>query len=279
MTVCMCVCVCVEQDPEVYLMTERVCWMWGLRSVLDDWMCVLNVRPQKCTWWLCVLNVRPQKCTWWLNVCVEREASEVHLMTECVCWTWGLRSALDDWMCVLNVRPQKCTWWLNVCVEREASEVYLMTECVCWTWGLRSALDDWMCVLNRRSQNKMLILQKAIQQSEEKELITQNELANVIRIVSPFFVHCFVSYKNLSLLCIWWDMCSMPRVLHQIMAGCPLFHFLWLFWSRIWQVVFVLGVPVRSTACSKHLSWEFQLRAWHAVNICPGNSNQEHGMQ
>ena len=34
----------------------------------------------------------------------------------------------------------------------------------------------------------MLILQKAIQQSENKELITQNELANVIRIVSTVLV-------------------------------------------------------------------------------------------
>lgn len=64
--------------------------------------------------------------------------------------------------------------------------------------------DSSGCIDFRRSQNKMLIFQKAIQQSENKELITQNELANVIKIVSCVYILLIlnVPYLNFSTVSI-----------------------------------------------------------------------------
>ena len=102
----------------------------------------------------------------------------------------------------------------------------------------------------------MLILQKAIQQSEEKELTTQNELANVIRIVSPFFVHCFVSYKNYC-LCLFVYLVGYMYSLEFSVQGPPPDH------GWLSSFAFSLGILVKSMAGS----------------VCPGSSSQEHGRQ
>ena len=100
----------------------------------------------------------------------------------------------------------------------------------------------------------MLILQKAIQQSEEKELITQNELANVIRIVSPFFVHCFVSYKN---LCLFVYLVGRVYSLEFSVQGPPPDH------GWLSSFAFSLSILVKSMA----------------EGVCPESSSQDHGMQ